>query len=327
MPIVGKTRDSASFRRNRRLLTGVLLLYLVYTFTPLLYLVTAATKTNPDLFTTFGLWFSRDFHLFENLHDLFANGDGIFRRWLWNSFYYAAFSAIGSALVATLAGYAFSKYDFLGKRPLYALVLGAVMIPQTALVIPLFLLLSEVGLLNTSWAVILPSLVFPIGVFLMRAYIDGISDDIIDAGRMDGAGEIYIFVFLVFRLIMPAFTTVLVLAFVGELEQLLPAARRAQLLGALPGHRWARAMVCRGDCRQRRRGALHRGCGGVARLDHPGDHRLSARPALLAGRSVGRIGEIAPQPAPSRSAIGWRLLRAAAGPTLARRSSGLWEPA
>jgi multiple sugar transport system permease protein len=216
VPIVGKTRDSASFRRNRRLLTGVLLLYLVYTFTPLLYLVTASTKTNPDLFTTFGLWFSRDFHLFENLHDLFANGDGIFRRWLWNSFYYAAFSAIGSALVATLAGYAFSKYDFLGKRPLYALVLGAVMIPQTALVIPLFLLLSEVGLLNTSWAVILPSLVFPIGVFLMRAYIDGISDDIIDAGRMDGAGEIYIFVFLVFRLTMPAFTTVLVLAFVAS---------------------------------------------------------------------------------------------------------------
>ena len=216
MPIVGKTRDSASFRRNRWLLTGVLLLYLVYTFTPLLYLVTAATKTNPDLFTTFGLWFSRDFNLYENLHKLFTNNDGIFRRWLWNSFYYAAFSAIGSALVATLAGYAFSKYDFLGKRPLYALVLGAVMIPQTALVIPLFLLLSEVGLLNTAWAVILPSLVFPIGVFLMRAYIDGISDEIIDAGRMDGAGEIYIFVFLVFRLIMPAFTTVLVLAFVAS---------------------------------------------------------------------------------------------------------------
>ncbi len=119
-------------------------------------------------------------------------------------------------MVATLAGYAFSKYDFLGKRPLYALVLGAVMIPQTALVIPLFLLLGEVGLLNTPWAVILPSLVFPIGVFLMRAYIDGISNEIIDAGRMDGAGEIYIFVFLVFRLIMPAFTTVLVLAFVAS---------------------------------------------------------------------------------------------------------------
>ncbi len=216
MSIVGKTRDSPEFRRNRRLLTAVLVVYFVYTFTPLLYLLTAATKTNPDLFNTFGLWFSHDFHLFQNLRDLFGNSHGIFGRWLWNSFYYAAASAVGSAVVATLAGYAFSKYDFLGKRPLYALVLGAVMIPQTALVIPLFLLLGEVGLLNTPWAVILPSLVFPIGVFLMRAYIDGVSNEIIDAGRMDGAGEIYIFAFLVFRLIMPAFTTVLVLAFVAS---------------------------------------------------------------------------------------------------------------
>ena len=61
--IVGKTRDSASFRRNRWLLTAVLLLYFVYTFIPILYLITAATKTNPDLFNTFGLWFSEDFHL------------------------------------------------------------------------------------------------------------------------------------------------------------------------------------------------------------------------------------------------------------------------
>ena len=217
MSIVGRTGGSASFRRNRLMLTAVLVVYFAYTFVPLLYLITGATKTNPDLFTSFGLWFASDFHLFENLKKLFTNNDGIFRVWLWNSFYYAAASAIGSAVVATLAGYAFAKYDFFGKRLLYALVLGAVMVPQTALVIPLFLLLSEVGLLNTPWAVILPSLVFPIGVFLTRAYIEGgVSNDIIDAGRMDGAGEIYIFVFLVFRLIMPAFTTVLVLAFVAS---------------------------------------------------------------------------------------------------------------
>jgi multiple sugar transport system permease protein len=215
--MVGKGRHSARFRRNRRLMTGVLLLYLIYTFTPIFYLVTAATKTNPDLFTTFGLWFSRDFHLWENLRDLFTIEDGIFGRWLLNSLYYATVSALGSAIVATLAGYAFAKYEFLGKRALYALVLGAVMIPQTALVIPLFLLLSEVGLLNTPWAVILPSLVFPIGVFLMRAYIEeGVPDEIIDAGRIDGAGEVHVFAFLAFRLMMPAFATVLVLAFVAN---------------------------------------------------------------------------------------------------------------
>ena len=215
--MVGKGRDSARFRRNRRLMTGVLLVYLVYTFTPIFYLVTAATKTNPDLFTTFGLWFSRDFQLGQNLRDLFTIQDGVFGRWLLNSLYYATVSALGSAMVATLAGYAFAKYEFFGKRALYALVLGAVMIPQTALVIPLFLLLSEIGLLNTPWAVILPSLVFPVGVFLMRAYIEeGVPDEIIDAGRIDGAGEVYVFAFLAFRLMMPAFATVLVLAFVAN---------------------------------------------------------------------------------------------------------------
>src|SRR4029078_11756558 len=98
----------------------ILLLYFLYTFIPILYLITGATKTNPDLFSTFGLWFSSDFHLFENLRELFTTNDGIFRTWLWNTFYYAACSAVGSAVVATLAGYAFAKYDFLRKRPLYA---------------------------------------------------------------------------------------------------------------------------------------------------------------------------------------------------------------
>ncbi|HVY50159.1 MAG TPA: carbohydrate ABC transporter permease [Devosia sp.] len=215
--IVGKTAQSAGFRRTRWLLTAVLALYFVYTFIPILYVITASTKTNPDLFGTFGLWFSSDFHLWQNLHDLFAQDRGAFGRWLWNSFYYAILSGVGAALVCTIAGYAFSKYEFAGKRFLYALVLGAVMIPQTALVIPLFLLLSQIKLLDTPWAVILPQLVFPQGVFLMRAYIDdAVSNEIIDAGRVDGAGEFRIFSTLAFRLLMPAVSTVFVLAFVAS---------------------------------------------------------------------------------------------------------------
>ena len=217
MSIVGKTKGSASFTRNRWLLTGVLGIYFIYTFMPLVYVITASTKTNPDLFTSFGLWFSSDFHLWQNLYDLFTIQKGIFLQWLWNTFYYALVSGVGSALFATFAGYAFAKYEFIGKRFLFALVLGAVMIPQTALVIPIFLMLSKVGLLNTPLAVVLPSLVFPPGVFLMRAYIDdAISNEIIDAGRVDGAGELHIFSSLAFRMLMPGITTVFILAFVAS---------------------------------------------------------------------------------------------------------------
>ena len=217
MTVVGKTALSPRFRRNRILLTIVLAIYFVYTFMPIWYVITSSTKTNPDLFSSFVLWFASDFHLWQNLSDLFTIQNGIFRNWLWNTFYYAVVSAVGAALFATLAGYAFAKYDFVGRKFLFALVLGAVMIPQTALVIPIFLLLSKIGLLNTPFAVILPQLVFPPGVFLMRAYIDeAISNEIIDAGRVDGAGEFHIFSSLGFRLLTPGFTTVLILAFVAS---------------------------------------------------------------------------------------------------------------
>jgi multiple sugar transport system permease protein len=215
--IVGKTNQSARFRRSRWLMTLLLGLYFIYTFIPIWYVITASTKTNPDLFVSFGLWFASDFHLWQNLSDLFTIQNGIFRTWLWNTFYYSLVSGLGAAVFATMAGYAFAKYEFVGKKFIFALVLGAVMIPQTALVIPIFLLLSKIGLLNTPFAVILPQLVFPFGVFLMRAYIDeAISDEIIDAGRVDGAGEFHIFSNLGFRLLMPGVTTVFILAFVAS---------------------------------------------------------------------------------------------------------------
>jgi multiple sugar transport system permease protein len=214
--IAARTVRSAAFRRQRWLLTAVLGVYFVYTFIPLLYVIVSATKTNADLFGTFGLWFAGDFNLWENLQGLFTYQDGAFARWLLNSFLYAAISGLGAALLATCAGYAFAKFRFRGKTLFFALVLGAVMIPQTALSVPLFLMLSKIGLVNTPIAIILPSMVFPPGVFLMCVYIDdAVSNELIEAGRVDGAGELHIFGKIAFRLLMPGFATVLILAFVS----------------------------------------------------------------------------------------------------------------
>lgn len=216
MTIAARTVRSAAFRRQRWLLTAVLGIYFVYTFIPLLYVIVSATKTNADLFGTFGLWFAGDFNLWENLRGLFTYQDGAFARWLLNTFLYAAISGLGAALLATCAGYAFAKYQFRGKTLFFALVLGAVMIPQTALSVPLFLMLSKIGLVNTPIAIILPSMVFPPGVFLMCVYIqDAVSNELIEAGRVDGAGELHIFGKIAFRLLMPGFATVLILAFVS----------------------------------------------------------------------------------------------------------------
>ena len=203
-------------RRTRIMLTLLLSLFLVYSFVPLVYLVLSATKTNGDLFTTFGFGLGTEFHLWQNLSDLISRDNGIFLRWMINSVVYATVSGVGAALLATAAGYAFAKFKFRGRSFSFALVLGAVMIPQTALVVPIFLLLSIMGLSNNPLGVILPLMISPIGVYLMRVYIEqGVDDELLDAARVDGAGEFLIFRSIVLRLVAPGMVTVALLTFVG----------------------------------------------------------------------------------------------------------------
>ena len=205
-----------SFKRTRRMATALLGLFLIYTFFPLFYLFVASTKTNSDLFSTFGLWFGNKFSLVANLRDLFAQSEGIFARWLLNTLLYSLAAGVGAAMLATAAGYAFAKFSFRGRELLFAVILGAVMIPQTALVVPTFLLLAREGLTDSPLGVILPSMISPIGVYLMRVYIEeGIDDALLDAARMDGASEWRIFRSIVFRLVAPGFVTVLLLSFVA----------------------------------------------------------------------------------------------------------------
>jgi multiple sugar transport system permease protein len=203
-------------RRSRIMLTLLLSLFLVYSFLPLVYLVLSATKTNGDLFSTFGFGFGTEFNLWQNLVELFSRDNGMFLRWMFNSVLYATVSGVGAALLATAAGYAFAKFKFRGRNLTFGLVLGAVFVPQTALVVPIFLLLALSGLSDNPLGVILPSMISPIGVYLMRVYIEqGVDDELLDAARIDGAGEFVIFRAIVLRLVAPGMVTVALLSFVG----------------------------------------------------------------------------------------------------------------
>jgi multiple sugar transport system permease protein len=210
-----KTTSSGELWRKKAVSTALLFIFLIYAFLPLFYLIVSATKDNSGLFGTFGLWFSSSFHLISNLQQLFTFDGGIYLSWLWNTAYYSVTSAVGATFLATVAGYSFAKFHFRGRILLFALVLGSIMVPQTALVIPTYLLLSGIGLVNTPLAVILPSLVFPFGVYLMRIYAEqSIPDDLLDAARVDGAGEVRIFFKIALRILTPGFVTVLLFSFV-----------------------------------------------------------------------------------------------------------------
>jgi multiple sugar transport system permease protein len=115
-----------------------------------------------------------------------------------------------------LGGYGFAKFRFPGNGKLSAFVLGSIMVPTTALAIPTYLLFAKVGLIDTPWAVILPSLISPFGLFLMRVYVQSaIPDELIEAARIDGAGEIRIFAQVIVRSLAPGMVTVLLFTLVA----------------------------------------------------------------------------------------------------------------
>ncbi|MEU0408917.1 carbohydrate ABC transporter permease [Streptomyces griseorubiginosus] len=197
-------------------LTIAMLAALAYFLLPLFWLVIASTKSTQDLFNTFGLWFSHAPQLLTNVKDTFTQDDGVFVHWLLNTVLYAGVSAVGAALLAAAGGYGFAKFRFRGDRAAFNLVVGAVMVPATALAIPTYLLFAKAGLVNTPWAVILPSLVNPFGLYLMRVYAeDAVPESILEAARIDGAGELRIFFRIVLRLLGPGLVTVLLFTLVA----------------------------------------------------------------------------------------------------------------
>ncbi|MEV0405371.1 carbohydrate ABC transporter permease [Actinoallomurus sp. NPDC050550] len=210
-----RDRRRSAYRRSTPL-TIAMLAALAYFLLPLFWLVIASTKSTQDLFNTFGLWLSRSPQLFTNIRETLTHDNGVFLHWLLNTLLYAVVSALGAALLATAAGYGFAKYRFRGHRAAFNLVLGAVMVPTTALAVPTYLLFAKVGLVNTPWAVILPSLVNPFGLYLMRVYIeDAVPDSLIEAARIDGANEARIFFQVALRLLAPGLATVVLFTLVA----------------------------------------------------------------------------------------------------------------
>jgi multiple sugar transport system permease protein len=198
-------------KRRSTLLTFLTGLVAIYSLIPLFWLVVNATKTQEGLLSSFGLWFDDgEFALWSNLRQTFTYGDGVFTRWLLNTVMYVVVGAGGATLLATLAGYGLAKFNFVGKRAVFATVIGAVAVPGTALAVPTFLMFSKMGLTNTPWSVIIPSLVSPFGLYLMWTFsTQAIPDEMLEAARMDGAGEFRTFFRISVPLLAPGIVTAL----------------------------------------------------------------------------------------------------------------------
>lgn len=215
-----QTETSQENRKNKGRISVVGMIFIIimtiYFLAPVYWLLISAFKDSGTLFSSNGFVPSTKFHFFSNLMHVFTYQNSIYLYWVGDTILYAVIGGAISTLLAAMAGYAFAKYRFLGQGTLFGIIIGGVLVPVTALALPLYLLFHFVHLINTVWAVLLPSFVSPFGVYLARIYASsGIPDELLDAGRVDGAGEWRLFSAVGLRLMTPALVTIFLFQFVS----------------------------------------------------------------------------------------------------------------
>ncbi|BCW08467.1 MULTISPECIES: carbohydrate ABC transporter permease [Micrococcaceae] len=217
-------QTTASERRNAkrsRRFTGtftvnaLLVIGCAYMVLPVLWLFIASTKNTADLYGTGAYAFGQPAFL-DNVAAVLGQDGGVFLRWMANSMFYAAFGAVFGGLISVMAGYAFDKFQFRGKDSFFGVVLVGVLIPNTATVLPMYLLASVFGITNTVWAILIPVLCNPFGVYLARVYSAAyVPGETLEAARVDGAGPIRSFFSLGLPMMMPGYVTIALFQFVG----------------------------------------------------------------------------------------------------------------
>jgi multiple sugar transport system permease protein len=187
----------------------------LYGVLPLIWLITSATKSVGDFSTTsafeFGQW-----NLGANLSALFTQENGVFLAWIRNSLLYAGLGAVLGSLICAACGYAIAKLEFPGRRVLFAVTLAGVLVPTTALALPLYLLASQLHIVGTFWAVFIPLLTNPFGVYLARVYAEAaVPNEVLEAARMDGSGELRTFFTVALPMMRPGLVTIFLFQFVA----------------------------------------------------------------------------------------------------------------
>jgi len=198
--VVPETGDLVRRRRLKKIGTAALyvlfgIVAIIFTL-PFVLMLSSAFKTQAEIIQVPPSFFPQDPSL-----DSFRTviNDAPFFTWFRNSLLVACTVTIIVMFLCSLGGYIFAKFDFPGRDPIFVVLLATMMVPFPVLLIPSYLIVNKFQLINSLWALIIPSMVNAFGIFLMRQFIAGIPNDLIEAARLDGASEFRIFL----RVILP----------------------------------------------------------------------------------------------------------------------------
>lgn len=185
---------------------------------PLYWMITGSFKIMTDTMKIPPEWFPVSPTL-QNYKTLFTANPTW--RWLFNSVFMSTVVALGAIVTSVMAGYAFGKKVFPGKNILFWLLLMTMMLPNQVLVIPLFIMISDFGWTNSYLGLITPFIAYPLGVFLVKQFMSSIPNELIEAARIDGAGEIRLFLQIIVPLSKPSIAALGIFAFVASWNEYL----------------------------------------------------------------------------------------------------------
>jgi ABC-type glycerol-3-phosphate transport system permease component len=195
------------------LLYTVLILISLFMLLPFVWMLSTSFKLAQDIFG-YPPRFIPDNPVLDNyIYVIFKKGA---LHNLYNTAFIASLSTVLTLFFTTLGGYGFAKFKFPGKDGLFAFLLATMVIPGAVMMVPSFIIIRNLGLVDTPWALIIPGAASAFGIFFFRQFISTISDEILDAARIDGAGEFRIYWEIILPMIAPAMVSMGLIFFMGS---------------------------------------------------------------------------------------------------------------
>ena len=223
------SKNNGSSRGYRIFSLIVLILLALLFLFPLYWIITGSLKTPAAINATTPQWWPEEFTL-RNYEALFSRRSApLFQigsltgptvpgaiRWLVNTVFMAVAAMLLTCLTAAMAGYALAKKRFTGRFIIFSLIVAAMALPKQVILIPLIREMSSLGLYDNIWAVIFPTVGWPFGVFLMKQFAEGIPGEMLEAARIDGAGEAMTFTNIVYPMIKPGVGALAIFTFINS---------------------------------------------------------------------------------------------------------------
>lgn len=216
------TQRTPNHRTNERLIKfatySALVLISGLMIFPFVWMLVSSLKPFEEIFA--GTTFLPQQPTLDNYTRLFSQNNALLK--VWNSFYIAVTRTVLSVFLCALGGYAFAKFRFPGRGTLFAIMLGSITVPFAILLVPLFVMMRNVfGWIDTPWPLIIPFAANAFGIFFMRQYMLSVSDDMLDAARIDGASEFGIFLRVVLPTTLPGLASLSIIFFMQSWNDFL----------------------------------------------------------------------------------------------------------